>query len=1198
MKQSFRRVIFTTFLLNIGFILFSQQAETDPYVPKVIPPSPTAASLMKFGDIPVSYYTGSASVSVPVYTINCGDITVPVSLAYNTSGIRLSEEASWVGLGWALSAGGMISRTIMDKDDFGGNYFTTTVPEIDATPANHFDAVNPLHPSQQWATIQLNPYLYDFWCNYKVQTSGGVRDFYESLNGPWAYDFESDVFSFNFSGHSGKFIIKRNKQVIIQNQENLKISFDDPGYNFTITDDKGFKYVFSDLEWTQQSGSSTLYVSSWNLTKIISPRGFSVQFNYKNESTWTTTAGSISQTYRDGCSVSSGLTSIASQSNLYKNITLESIDFLNGKVHFYFDNNRIDYPNGKRLNKITVFRKPTSTDSSEIYSNEFYYSYFNDSYTGTASEFKRLRLDSVKKTSATEQLPPHKFSYYDDPFETTSLTGKSSFSIDHWGYYNGEANSVLYPAFWGYFNPVLGTTSSQMPPSWWDLPGANRNPHLTKQKLFSLKSVSYPTGGKSEFELEANDYDETKSFTGQTDFAELNYFDSSYSTIVSTRGTINGAIDLNRKYGPSTWVTIAFRCSNAAAATNLHNNNGQIYVQIFGNTIDISSASLTLSGNTVWVTGQVAYNVPTLGTYNWSTYISPSIGTDQFQDITITVQWKELRRLTKGFITGGGLRVKSITDYDYTGVVVKKRKFDYHYFEDKNGDNVAEEYSYGKRISHPSYIRYELLKGAETGCMSLTRFSSGNISLTGSTSGNAIGYDQVTELTVDPSNEANTPGKTVYTYYNASDTILNYIQMRLPGMNNIGSSKNGMLKSKIDYRVSGGITYKVSELQNVYSVANRKFNYALKYDNISQGTVGSGCIPAATLSYEYFGYIYPTIQSEKILLDSTIQITYENTDETNFVKTVSKNTYAPSTYLQLSRTEIENSRAEIQTTDYTYPYDYTGVVFDSLMNRNMISTVITQKSYTDNVLMNQVKTNYRLWQNNSLVLPDTISTATLTNPLEPVITFNTYDAKGNTQQYAAKNGVDNSFIYDYQSSFPIAQVTGSVLSGIAYTSFEADGNGSWTFSSTPINDATSPTGKRAYSFNGSNNITRTGLSSSISYIVSYWTKNASAFAIAGTQSGYPVQGRSINGWNLFTHKISGQTQVTIGSNGLIDELRLYPENALMTTMTYDPLVGITTQCDANNRITYYEYDSFSRLKLIRDQDGNIIKTIEYHYKQQ
>ena len=53
----------------------------------------------------------------------------------------------------------------------------------------------------------------------------------------------------------------------------------------------------------------------------------------------------------------------------------------------------------------------------------------------------------------------------------------------------------------------------------------------------------------------------------------------------------------------------------------------------------------------------------------------------------------------------------------------------------------------------------------------------------------------------------------------------------------------------------------------------------------------------------------------------------------------------------------------------------------------------------------------------------------------------------------------------------------------------------------------------------------------------------------------------------------------------------------MTTYTYTPLVGISSQCDANNRITYYQYDGLQRLKTIRDQDNNIIKRYDYQYQQ-
>ena len=128
-----------------------------------------------------------------------------------------------------------------------------------------------------------------------------------------------------------------------------------------------------------------------------------------------------------------------------------------------------------------------------------------------------------------------------------------------------------------------------------------------------------------------------------------------------------------------------------------------------------------------------------------------------------------------------------------------------------------------------------------------------------------------------------------------------------------------------------------------------------------------------------------------------------------------------------------------------------------------------------------------------------------------------------------------------------------------------------------------------------NSITKSGLSAGTTYIVSYWIKNTSPLTITGT-IGSAVAGRTLGAWKYYEHRITGQTSVNITGGFQIDELRLYPAGALMTSYTHEPLLGLSSQCDAQNRITYYEYDNIGRLQLIRDQDKNIIKTFEYKYK--
>jgi hypothetical protein len=52
---------------------------------KVVPPSPTAASLGKYGDQQINMFTGTSTVNIPIYEIKTNGFSVPLSLSYSTS---------------------------------------------------------------------------------------------------------------------------------------------------------------------------------------------------------------------------------------------------------------------------------------------------------------------------------------------------------------------------------------------------------------------------------------------------------------------------------------------------------------------------------------------------------------------------------------------------------------------------------------------------------------------------------------------------------------------------------------------------------------------------------------------------------------------------------------------------------------------------------------------------------------------------------------------------------------------------------------------------------------------------------------------------------------------------------------------------------------------------------------------------------
>jgi YD repeat-containing protein len=115
--------------------------------------------------------------------------------------------------------------------------------------------------------------------------------------------------------------------------------------------------------------------------------------------------------------------------------------------------------------------------------------------------------------------------------------------------------------------------------------------------------------------------------------------------------------------------------------------------------------------------------------------------------------------------------------------------------------------------------------------------------------------------------------------------------------------------------------------------------------------------------------------------------------------------------------------------------------------------------------------------------------------------------------------------------------------------------------------------------------------------VKFWNSNYTTSFSPPTSRNYLIQW-----WNLSGGKwIYNQQAYTNGMvlTGPVDDVRIFPTDAMMSTYTYYPtMLGLATEIGPNGKTLYYSYDRLGRLRMIKDQDGNVVKTIQYHYQNQ
>ena len=1119
-------------------------------LPTIIPPSPTVANLMKFEEVPVSNYTGVPDISIPLYstTANHG-LDVSVSLSYHPSSIKKEDAPSFTGLGWSLIAGGTISRTVRDVPDdhfsLGSTYSKLKVGIYHNNPSfgnhenNYYKIIDSLPADRSFNhnSQAINRFLFE----------SGVKQ---------QFDTKHDLYQFNFMGNTGRFIIEKrhggNYEIVKLDKNNMIITYDHTAKKFEIIDTKGFKYVF---DVTEQSGGSTAttsdpfdqtaaipehannfdYISAFHLSKVYYGTDLVAEFKYR--------PGWLSETQvvfnkTTNTAVSPSASSLWNQHQSNTALNIASL-----VLPTTVNQTTTSITKTKKLSQIKI------TDRAVI---DFEVLTGLSSSTTAPSIGHCLDKIKVKTWDSTTIVKEYKFDYLmahkmflDKIHEGTgsSQYQKHQFKYDLLDISFDDMDSD----YWGYYRQDnyedCGVIRAER----------DRSTDKVYCKKDVLKQIIYPTKGSAVFEYEPNDF----SYIGDSDeeytTAELTNFDSN----------------------PNNWtITFLDEYWLDDSASNNHGGRGETDQYLFGgsalpadgiflirSTIDsvepageemkivkINPSNNSEIGTIPVVSGGCPHPVNLAGGFKYKLrfeWIDDSVLSSSH--VSISEKTRNVGTVKAEY--GGGIRIKNIyyTDeeapelstQDFPDAYSKKINYDYSFFgTDKSSGSLVypkpKLMYYDSKQADLSVVPYPHRGSAPQDILYRIVSNTNNLSFL-STKGSDVGYKNVTVREEDN-------GWTEYEYDSPIDfpeaiTDENINQPFAPTAN-------------IDYK-RGNLTEERKYNQQKNIVAKKQNHYTYEdYERVTGLSTfaypNHDCVYAG--HYSTYNDYYSAISNPLDFVAESAancepnaggfigyQLTTEAYGWTKLEWSKSfEYSYNGSTQYVLSK-----------QTDYEYN------------SENMkIKKTISTTSDSDTI-----QTKYFYPIDTEMAGEPQIANLLAANMVDTVLDIKTSLGGRNTSetkiQYAKDATTSNWLLPKYIFTKKGEDADMGFERKVKYNQYDAIGN---------VTEVQQENGMV------------------MSYI---WGYNKS-LPIAKIDNATNVQVAAALGMALSTVNESNLTA--------INNLRTTLPNAMVTTLTHLPLVGVSTVTDPKGDTSYYQYDTLGRLIQIKNGQGEIVSENEYHYK--
>lgn len=1090
----------------------------DVSIPEFQYKSPEAAAFKKYGDYQVNEYTGNPNITVPLYTLSYKDIEIPITLAYDASGIQVEQEASWVGLGWNLMVGGCINYVASGSVD--PKSFLASQSDWEsflATGSGNFYNFN--------TGFSTNLYLKN-----DIEAGHGERDYF-SVN------ILGKTFLFTFNPFTNAITL------IGRDSEKYKVSVSNGSSSYSqldnavwkVIDGNGYQYFFSPGELTNAYVIGGAYTSTWNLTQIITPEGSEVNFaycdtmqvNYRpfrgeqydilsgySDLSYYPTPGYSVQTYQSNVSVQTRY--------------LSSVETRDQKINFTLED-RTDMVNAKRLKKISVYSKIAQDTIRKFTFNYDYFTastvggnYLNDQATTPSYPPElglRLKLNSVTETAGATSLTTS-FTY-----NSTQLPLKTSCAKDFWGYFNNCENNgnstILSPhTLLPTPLPLFISGGIQLADIYRTMKGATRYCNGDYMQAAVLTKITYPTKGYTTFTYEPHRFVSTTRYPttaeyfanvinvsltdsnnpNQTTYQQLNLTENTYGMITVT---FSGTLSDLKNAGAN--VTITPMNPNLGSTITYDLSMASDYDIAFGSYFT-KSLPIDLQGTSYMMT----VNCPnSLGSSGY--YVSATLNATQaFTESNVPVS------------TGGGLRIQSIRNYHHDGTLQYYTNYEYTDGAGSCSGKLLQPLTFSD--SWAITCAYQIPGCGDPGCIKTYTYNLHRLRIPStdvpvffsSLAGGMVGYSTVRKLTYSANNSLLS---TVTTEYN------NNLPQYVWNIHYFENDNNGTIKTQtITDSISGTMKRKAFNYSNV--TGTNRCN-AIVYDRIRDYT-DWGYNPEGPNGGRFDVRIYPFfINWNK--LDSETDSTFCN----GFNQVITK-TYTYNDLNHRVMTETSNSSdGTTYTTEYKYPCDYPTEHPCSLMcnSTNFMLYPVIEQSLSATVngstsLIKKRKETYTAYNNkyrdaiyNSRVfLPTATSFALNGGSLEQRLTYDYNDKCDRIS--ITKDSEKVTYLWAYNYMYPVAEIRGATYGDLV----------SW------------------------------GLSTNISNLATQTTTSDVSSALAAIRSS------------------------------------LASRPVLVTSYTYNPLIGISSMTTPNGTKTTYTYDAMGRLSNVKNHDNDIIQQHSYNYK--